>query len=174
MAGTGSAFEGISAALDVAGGIASYFASAYSVSIASSQASMIRTTAQANEARYALQAKALEATQSTDYAASGVKGTGSPIDVIDQTEQIARQNEAQILLAGNEQAQGVLNQGAQAATQGRMALLSGVLSGGASVAQSANLSTTSPDSSPTPAGPTRTGTGSWGNDFAALYGAWGS
>ncbi|MDE2019186.1 MAG: hypothetical protein KGJ13_02435 [Patescibacteria group bacterium] len=148
---TAPAFEGISAALDIAGGLADYFASAYSTSIANSQAAMIMTTAQANERRYALMARALEGTQAQDYAASGVKVSGSPIDVLDQTAQIASQNEAQILMAGKEEALGKSNEGAQAAMQGRMALLSGILGGGASLGQGINLATADSGGGTTPA-----------------------
>ena len=117
---------GVSAGLDLLSGVFGYLSSLNDQSIANSRADMIRNQAQANATLYAQKSSAEIAQQKVTYLASGVTLAGSPIDVLDQSKLNAQNNIQDILMAGDTQALDQEQQGDNAVTQGRNALVGGV------------------------------------------------
>jgi hypothetical protein len=120
---------GVSAGLDLLSGVFGYLAAQNATRIMSSRADMIRQEAQVNAQRYALQADRFRASQSTQYAASGVKLTGSPLDVLDETARVARENIAAIQRGGEARALDEETKGLNYGIAGRNSLIGGLMQG---------------------------------------------
>lgn len=125
-AGEGAAaMYGVSAGLDMISGVFGYMASLNAASIASSQADMMRTEAEANAQRYAEQAAQFEAHTKVMYLSSGVTLAGSPVDALATDARLANENIAAIRMGGERAAQ---NEDATATNElmkGRAALAGG-------------------------------------------------
>jgi hypothetical protein len=117
------------AGLDVVSGVFGYLAAQSAASVADSKADMVRTEAQANAQRYSEQAAQFEAQEKVMYLASGVKLSGSPVDVLATTANTVSQHMNAILMAGEVQAQDEQIQGVNEQMKGRDALLHGITSG---------------------------------------------
>ena len=117
---------GVSAGLDVLSGVFGYLSSLNAQSEADSQASLMRTEAEANAQRYSEQAAQFEAQESVMYSASGVKLAGSPLAALATSALTANQNVAAIIMAGDQDAQKESMSGTNASLQGRAALVGGL------------------------------------------------
>lgn len=116
----------VSAGLDLVSGVFGYLSSLNAQAVARSRADMIRNEAQANAQRYAEKASADIAQQKVMYLASGVTLQGSPIDVLDNHIRLASEDVSSIEMSGAAEALDVEQQGSNALTQGRNALIGGV------------------------------------------------
>src|SRR3990167_8470934 len=84
--GAAAGFLMASAGLDIIGGLFGYFASQEAAAIAESRGRMFRMEAEIDATRYAEQAQGFKATQKLTYLKAGVALTGSPLDILDETE----------------------------------------------------------------------------------------
>ncbi len=132
MSGAGSAGEGaatmygVSAGLDLVSGVFGYLDSLSAASVASSQADLIRTEAEANAQRYQEQAAQAQAKEKVMYLSSGVTLAGSPVDALATSARVANENVAAILMQGDAQALNEQVSGANSEMQGRAALTGGL------------------------------------------------
>ena len=129
-----------SAGLDVVSGVFGYLTSLNAASIARSRADMIRAESEANAQRYSERSQAEIAQQKAMYLSSGVTLAGSPIDTLDKNAQIAQQNIESIRMSGLAEAFDQKQQGENALTTGRNALLGGISAGAGVVTKGATLS----------------------------------
>lgn len=118
----------LSAGLDAVSGVFGYLASLNNFDIAQSRAQMIMNAAYADARRYGEQADANLALMKAGYLASGVTLSGSPIDALDKQAQISKENENSIIMSGETEAMDQTQQGYNALTAGRNALLGGITS----------------------------------------------
>ncbi len=125
VAGVG---EVIAAGLDVVSGVTSYLAAQESASVQQGRAGMMIAEANANAQRYALQAQQYQAEQSVMYLASGVKLSGSPLDVLDTERQLAQQNIDAIQRRGAMEASDESMLAADTKMKGDAALMGGITS----------------------------------------------
>lgn len=124
--GSGSGLFAVSAGLDVVSGVFGYLNSRIADQIAQTRADMIRQAAQANAQRYMEKARADTAQQKEMFLASGVTLSGSPIDVLDNSIRLAKENMDSIIMGGNIDAADQSQQGANALNSGRNALIGGL------------------------------------------------
>lgn len=127
--GLGAAIA-VSAGLDVLAGIFSYMAGDDMRGAAESRARMVRMEAEADAQRYAESAQDFKARQKLAFLKSGVALSGSPLDVLDESARVARENVSAIKARGEAQALDQENQGIGAQMQGRAALIGGISSAG--------------------------------------------
>ena len=116
----------VSAGLDLISGVFGYLSSLNASSIASSRGQMIINEANANAQRYAEKAAADQAQQKAMFLASGVTLQGSPLDVLDTSARLAKENIDSIMMSGAAEALDQNQQGGNALTQGRNAIIGGV------------------------------------------------
>lgn len=122
---TAATAYGVSAGLDLISGVFGYLSSMNAASVASSQAEMIRTEAEANAQRYAEQAAQFEAHEKVMYLSSGVTLAGSPVDALATSARLASENEMAIRMGGEQQALNAETQGVNDENKGRAALVGG-------------------------------------------------
>lgn len=137
--GASSAVAGafvVSAGLDLVSGVFGYLSSLNAQSIAQSRADMIRMNAQANAQRYAEKAQADIAQQKVMYLASGVTLKGSPLNVLDDNIRIMSENVASIQMSGAAEALDEEQQGSNAVSSGRNAIVGGVAGAAGAVTKS--------------------------------------
>lgn len=116
---------GVSAGMDLLSGVFGYLAAQEASSIAQSRADLVRVESEANAQRYAEQAAQFEAHQKVMYLSSGVKLSGSPVDVLATTARIAHENAEAIRMGGEAQAMNDEVAASNDASLGRAALVSG-------------------------------------------------
>lgn len=121
-----AAAYGVSAGLDLLSGVFGYLASVEAVSAANSRADLMRTEAEANAQRYAEKAAQFEAHEKVMYLSSGVKLSGSPIDVLATTARLAAENIDAIKAAGEREATDQEQRGMEKASEGRNVLIGGI------------------------------------------------
>lgn len=115
--------------LELVSGLFGYFLSGEQAGIAESRGRMFRAEAEADAQRYAEQAQGFKASQKLAYLKSGVKLTGSPLDILDETARVTAENISAIRARGAAGELEYKNQASEARVQGRMALLSGFTGG---------------------------------------------
>jgi hypothetical protein len=125
----GEGAAGISAGLYTLAGVFGYMTSLNAASAASSRADLIRMESEANAQRYSEQASQFAAQQKVMYLGAGVKLSGSPLDVLNQTARIASENIDSIKMQGQREALDQSIMGQQVEVQGRDKLLSGLVQG---------------------------------------------
>jgi len=130
-----AALYAVSAGLDILSGIYGFFAADTANDMYQSRARLIRMEAEANAQRYMEQSRAFIGSQIAGYAASGVKITGSPIDVFAESARVARANVAAIRAGGAAEALEQELMGQEALAGGRASLIGGFAKG---VGQGAN------------------------------------
>lgn len=119
---------GLSAGFDILAGVFGSDAGEEAYGAAESRARLIRVEAEADAQRYAEQASDFKARQKLAYLKSGVQLSGSPLDVLDETARVSRENLSAIRARGEAQAQDTLSAGVDARMKGRAALIGGVMS----------------------------------------------
>lgn len=119
-------FVAASVGMDILSGLFGYFASKDAQATAESRGRMLRMEAETDAQRYAEQAESFKATQAVSYLKSGVKLSGSPLDVLDETTRVANENISAIRARGAAGQLDARNAGAQAAMGGRSQLLSSI------------------------------------------------
>jgi hypothetical protein len=130
MAGEGGmAMSGASAGLDLLGGVFGYFSGEQAFGMAESRANILRMESEAEAQRYTEQGAQFRSSQKLAFLKSGVQLSGSPLDILDQTARVTRENISAIRAQGAARALDVENQGREAQTQGRMALIKGITGG---------------------------------------------
>lgn len=116
---------GVSAGLDLLSGVFGFLASQEAASVAQSRGDLIRLEAEANAQRYAEQAAQFEAHEKVMYLASGVKLSGSPVDVLAATARVAHENMEAIRMGGEAAALNEETTASNAEMGGRAALVGG-------------------------------------------------
>ncbi len=124
--GFATGFYAASAGLDLVAGVMGYLSAQNAASIANSRADMIRTEAEFNATRYAEQSAHFLASQKMAYVKSGVRVTGSVIDVLDETARVASANLSAIRAGAAASAMDEESQGSAAEVTGRNILVGGI------------------------------------------------
>jgi len=106
-------------------GIAANAEGAAKARMLKSQAELLRIENNAAAGRYEREAKGFKAEQSVQFLKSGVKLTGSPLDILDETSRIASENVSAIRASGEAGATSLEMQAVNAAATGRRALIGG-------------------------------------------------
>lgn len=148
---------GVSAGLDLVSGVFGYLNSLNAASVANSRADMIRAEADANAQRYSERATAFKAQQKLMFLASGVKVSGSVIDVLDNSARLAAENIAAIRAGGAVEAFDQEQVGQNALTTGRNALLGGIDNAAGATIKAAFLTGFGSTKLPAPGGGTQAG-----------------
>lgn len=117
---------GIGAIGSILTGLFGYMAGQNAQEVYQSRARMIRAEAENEALRYEEQNTRFKATQKLAFLKSGVQLTGSPLDVLDETIRVGRENANTIRATGAARALDAQMGGEQAAMAGRNALVSGV------------------------------------------------
>jgi hypothetical protein len=117
---------GIGAFGSIMAGLFGYMAGENAAETYRSRARMIRAEAENEAQRYQERAEQFRATQAVAYLKSGVELSGSPLDVLDETIRVGRENASAIRSGGQARALDAEFGGEQASTAGRNALVSGV------------------------------------------------
>lgn len=121
-----AAATAVSAGLDILGGAFSYLAGDAAAEVAEQRARVLRLEAEADAQRFAEQAQDFKARQKLAYLKSGVDLSGSPLDVLDESARVARENLSAMRARGEAEATDVEQQGLYARMQGRAALVGGI------------------------------------------------
>lgn len=116
----------VSGGLSILQGVFSYLEGTEMAGIAESRARVLRLEAETDAQRYAEQADQFKATQKLAYLKSGVELSGSPLDILDETARVSRENISAIRAGGEARAFEARLQGAEATSRGRAALIGGV------------------------------------------------
>lgn len=112
--------------LDLLGGLLGYYTSQMAADAAESRGRMLMLEAEADATRYAEQARSFKATQKLAYLKSGVKLSGSPLDVLDETARIAEENLSAIRARGRAEGLDARDQAEGFRAAGRFALVKGL------------------------------------------------
>ena len=107
-------------------GLFGYMAGENAQDVYRSRARMIRAEAENEAQRYTEQVGRTKATQKVAFLKAGVQLSGSPLDILDETIRVGRENAAAIRAGGAARALDSEFGGEQAATAGRNALVSGI------------------------------------------------
>lgn len=126
-----------SAGLDAVSGVFGYIQSKQMASAYRSRADLIRMEAEANAQRYAEQASHFQQSQAVSYLKSGVKLTGSPLDVLDETARVAAENLSAIRAGGRASAFDQELHATETEMAGRNSLLKGFSQAALSLGQGA-------------------------------------
>ena len=115
----------VSAGVGLYQGIAANAAGAAQSRMLKSQAELLRIENNAAAGRYEREAKGFKAEQSVQFLKSGVKLTGSPLDILDETSRIASENVSAIRASGEAGATSLEMQAKNVRSAGRRALIGG-------------------------------------------------
>ncbi len=118
--------------LQIMGGLFGYFGSLQARQTAESRARMVVDEMEADAQRYSEEARQFKARQAVAYVKSGVELTGTPLDILDETERIASENLSAMRARGRALAQDVRTEGVAAELAGRAQLIGGVVGAGQS------------------------------------------
>jgi len=102
-----------------------------------SRGDFLAEEARFDAARYREQAKGFKAKQAVAYGKSGVMLTGSPLDILAETERISGENAQAIEMQGRFAQMEQYALGTQAASGGRSAMLGGATQAGSTMSQGA-------------------------------------
>ena len=130
MAGPALAFAAASSTLDIMGGLFGYLAGESQAKMAESRARLIRMESEAEAQRYSEQAASLNAQARVNYVKSGVKLSGSPLDVLDHDMLIAKENVSAIRAQGRAAALDYEQAARQAKISGRLGLFKSIFGAG--------------------------------------------
>jgi hypothetical protein len=121
----GAALYGVSAGLQILQGFYGSMAADAQASQAESRARMLRMETEAEIDRYRIQGTQFKAKQKLAYLKNGVQLSGSPLDVLNDTELTIRENISAMRASGEAQAQDLQGQAASLRLGGRAAFLGG-------------------------------------------------
>ena len=128
---------GIGAVGSILTGLFGYMAGQNAQEVYRSRARMIRAEAENEAERYTEQVGRTKATQKVAFLKAGVQLTGSPLDILDETIRVGRENASAIRAGGAARALDAEFGGEQASTAGRNALVSGITGAAKSAATGA-------------------------------------
>lgn len=126
---------GVSAGLEILGGLFGYLQSEQAAEQAQSRGRMLRDEADADAQRYAEQARVFKETQALSYLKSGVTLEGSPLDVLDETVRVTSENLSAIRARGAAQQFDMESQAENFRFRGRAGLIGGIAKGGIGLAK---------------------------------------
>lgn len=134
------AFAGISAGLDIIGGLFGFLAAGQAAAQLESRGRLLRAEAEADAVRHEERGRAFRAAQGVAFGKSGVTLEGSPLDILDESARITSENLSALRARGAaiEQAQNL--KAASVRGRGRAALTAGFVSGAKTFALAAHRS----------------------------------
>lgn len=127
MAAT-SILLGTTAGLEVVSGLLNMGAAEDTAASLRAEASLVRSETNAEADRYALSASRFKASQKLAYLKSGVQLDGSPLDLLDETARVARENISAIQARGRAEAASLTGRARQTQAAGRAAFIGGLTS----------------------------------------------
>ena len=116
----------IGAASSLYSGVSSMQAGKAQARLLKSQAELMRIENNEAADRYQREAKGFKAEQSVKFLKSGVRLTGSPLDILDETSRIASENVSAIRAAGEANAVSLESKAKNVEAAGRRALIGGL------------------------------------------------
>lgn len=128
------AFAGASMGLQALSGLFGEYAANQAAAISESRGRMLAAEANADAERFALQAARFGASQKVSYLKSGVTVSGSVLDVLDETARTATEQIHAIQSRGAAEQIDANNTAASLRSQGRAALLGGLVGGASTFA----------------------------------------
>lgn len=125
---TTSILLGTTAGLEVVSGLFDMGAAEDTASSLRAEAALVRAETNAETDRYALSAARFKASQKLAYLKSGVKLEGSPLDILDETARVARENISAMKARGRAEASALTGKARQTQAAGRAAFIGGLTS----------------------------------------------
>lgn len=129
---TTSILMGTAAGLDVLGGLFNMDAAEEEAKALKSQAALVRAESDADAERYSISASRFKATQKVAYLKSGVELSGTPLDVLDETARVSRENLSAMRAESAAKEQRLKSEASRVKNAGRAAFIQGI-AGAASI-----------------------------------------
>ena len=121
--------------LDILGGLFGFFGAGSEADIAESRANILRLEAEADGERFAEQGERFKAEQAVRFLKSGVKLSGSPLVILDETVRLSAENLSAFRARSAQEVLDVRLGASRTRARGRTALLAGVAGGTFKVAK---------------------------------------